>query len=389
MCGGHMFWFRQINMIVMLIKLKHSLLFLLAAVLSQACQQEDVDAKLVLPTNLQVTVLQGERGNVTVNFSAQNANFFRVSFGVDNQFPELVQGNQATFSYRQAGTFTITVQAHATENDFIKEEVQVSISEAAFGLAIPQNGYLSPESYEGYRLVWRDEFEGNALSSDWVFDLGDGCPTLCGWGNNELQWYRRENVRVENGHLIIQARQENAGGRNYTSSRIKTQGRQSFQFGRVDIRAALPKGQGIWPALWMLGDNIDQVGWPRCGEIDIMEMVGGPGTARNNTVHGTVHWDNNGSHAEFGGSVTLREGIFNDNFHVFSIIWDEQKIVWLMDDEPYHEIDITPSALSELRGSFFFLFNIAVGGNWPGNPDNTTIFPQQMVVDYVRVFQKE
>ena len=240
-------------------------------------------------------------------------------------------------------------------------------------------------------MVWRDEFNGNALTQDWPFDLGDGCSiNLCGWGNNELQWYtnRRENVRVENGNLIITARREPMSGRQFTSARIKTEGRQSFQFGRIDILAVLPKGQGIWPALWMLGDNIRQVGWPACGEIDIMEMIGGPATARNNTVHGTIHWDNNGSHAETGGSTTLSQGIFNDNFHVFSIIWDERQITWLLDNTPFHTVDITPAALSELRESFFFLFNIAVGGNWPGNPDDTTVFPQQMVVDYVRVFQR-
>lgn len=270
-----------------------------------------------------------------------------------------------------------------------QEEREIVLPNPPADLAIPETGFESPTSYEGYRLVWSDEFDGNTLSSDWVFDMGDGCPNLCGWGNNELQSYTRDNVRVENGHLIIQARRESSGGREFTSSRIKTQGRQSFKFGRIDIRAALPKGQGIWPALWMLGDNINQVGWPRCGEIDIMEMIGGSANGRDNTVHGTVHWDNNGSHAEFGGSVTLQEGIFNDNFHVFSIIWDESKIVWLLDDEQYHEIDTSPSGLDEFRESFFFLFNIAVGGNWPGNPDNTTSFPQQMVVDYVRVFQKE
>jgi beta-glucanase (GH16 family) len=252
-----------------------------------------------------------------------------------------------------------------------------------------ENEFESPLSYEGYTLVWNDEFEGNSLSSDWVFDLGDGCPDLCGWGNNELQSYTQDNVRVQDGHLIIQARRERSGGRDYTSSRIKTKDKQSFKYGRIDIRAKLPKGQGIWPALWMLGDNIDQVGWPRCGEIDIMEMVGGNAFGRDNRVHGTVHWDNNGSHAEFGGHVTLNNGIFNDKFHVFSIIWDEAKIVWLLNDDPFHEIDTSPSGLDEFRESFFFLFNVAVGGNWPGSPDGTTTFPQQMVVDYVRVFQKE
>jgi beta-glucanase (GH16 family) len=138
----------------------------------------------------------------------------------------------------------------------------------------------------------------------------------------------------------------------------------------------------------MLGDNIPQVGWPACGEIDIMEMVGGSASGRDNTVHGTVHWDNNGQYANFGGSVTLPQGIFNDKFHVFSVIWDENKIVWLLDNVPYHQIDTRPQALDEFRKPHFFLFNVAVGGNWPGSPDSSTSFPQQMVVDYIRVFQR-
>jgi beta-glucanase (GH16 family) len=163
-------------------------------------------------------------------------------------------------------------------------------------------------------------------------------------------------------------------------------GKKEFKYGRVDIRAALPKGQGIWPALWMLGSNFSDVGWPMCGEIDIMELVGGDG--KDNIVHGTTHWDNNGSYANYGGSYRLPTGIFNDEFHVFTIIWDESKIAWLVDDKQYHSIDISPAALSEFRQEFFFIFNVAVGGNWPGSPDGTTEFPQRMIVDYVRVFQQ-
>ncbi|MGY6559600.1 MAG: glycoside hydrolase family 16 protein [Nitritalea sp.] len=365
-----------------------SLYVVLLLTVAQACNQSEVDQQLVLPSNLEVSIRTEARGEVVVSFSATNANFFRVSFGTPGELPQRVSGTEARFTYSEPGDFTIRVQAHTTEADFIVAEEPVSIAPSVFGLFIPETGFVSPESYPGYSLVWQDEFSGNSLSADWVHDLGDGCPNLCGWGNNELQWYRRENVRVENGYLIIQARREAAGGRQFTSSRIKTQGRQSFQYGRIDIRAALPKGQGIWPALWMLGDNITEVGWPRCGEIDIMEMVGGSAPGRDNRVHGTLHWDNNGSWANFGGSTTLEEGIFNDNFHVFSIIWEEDKITWLLDDQQFFVIDTSPAELDEFRNSFFFLFNVAVGGNWPGNPDDSTRFPQQMVVDYVRVFQR-
>lgn len=246
-------------------------------------------------------------------------------------------------------------------------------------------GATSPTSYAGYSAVWGDEFDGTALNeADWTYEIGTGGN---GWGNNELQYYRRENTKVADGNLVIEAKRESFAGSQYTSSRLVTLDKQSFQFGRIDIRAVLPQGQGIWPALWMLGSNFKTAGWPDCGEIDIMEMVGGGG--KENTVHGTVHWDNNGSYANYGGSTTKTSGTFSDQYHVFSILWDEDYIRWLVDNVEYHVIDIRPSALSEFRQPFFFIFNVAVGGNWPGSPDATTSFPQQMIVDYVRVFKKD
>ena len=254
---------------------------------------------------------------------------------------------------------------------------------------IGDEGYRSPDDYEGYELVWQDEFNDGSLSSDWSYELGDGCPDLCGWGNNEQQTYtdRPENLYFREGKLVIEARQEPFNGATYTSSRIITKGRQAFQYGRIDLRAKLPYGQGIWPALWMLGDNLDQVGWPACGEIDIMEMVG----HQPDVVHGTVHWatEPDGERAQFGGAYSLDSGIFNDEFHVFSIIWTENEIRWLVDDQQYHSTNIESSDLDEFRNAFFFVFNLAVGGEWPGDPDATTTFPQRMAVDYVRVFQRE
>jgi beta-glucanase (GH16 family) len=136
----------------------------------------------------------------------------------------------------------------------------------------------------------------------------------------------------------------------------------------------------------MLGDNIQTVGWPSCGEIDIMEMVGGSG--RENTVHGTVHWENDG-HVYTGDGYTLQSGIFADEYHVFSIIWNETSITWFVNDSQFYQISITESHMTEFHQKFFFIFNVAVGGNWPGSPDETTVFPQQMRVDYIRVFQAE
>lgn len=248
---------------------------------------------------------------------------------------------------------------------------------------IPSEGPDSPLSYTNMSLVWQDEFDGTTLnSSNWSYEIGTGNN---GWGNNELQYYTENNTSIVEGNLVITAKRETLNGRSYTSSRIITQNKFDFQYGRVDIRASLPEGQGMWPALWMLGSNFNTVGWPACGEIDIMEMVGGNG--RENTVLGTVHWSDNGQHAEFGGSRTLPFGSFHDIYHVFSIIWDESSIKWYVDNQQYHVIDTTPAELDEFRNNFFLIMNLAVGGNLPGNPDNTTTFPQHFIVDYIRVFQ--
>lgn len=250
---------------------------------------------------------------------------------------------------------------------------------------IPTTGYSTPLSYPGKTLVWQDEFSGAQLNTfDWTHEVGTG---VGGWGNNELQFYRPENTFLTQDMLVIEAKKENYGGAAYTSSRIVTKDKKSFKFGRVDIRAVLPKGQGIWPALWMLGQNIGTVGWPTCGEIDIMELVGHePGT-----VHGTAHYGASfAQHAYKGESVVLPgTATFSDEFHVFSIIWEENSIQWLVDDVPFFSMD--PSKTGAAPWPFnlehFFIFNVAVGGNWPGSPNTTTVFPQRMLVDYVRVFQ--
>lgn len=237
-----------------------------------------------------------------------------------------------------------------------------------------------------YELLWAEEFNyvGYPDPAIWTAEEGGG-----GWGNNELQYYTvndTDNAFVENGMLTITARKEIIQNNNYSSARLITQGKFNVQYGRIEARMKLPFGQGMWPAFWMLGESFPEVGWPACGEIDIMEMVGGDG--RENTVHGTVHWDNNGNYAQYGGSYTLSSGTFADDFHTFAIEWDESAITWFVDDIQYHVISITPAALSEFRENFFILLNLAVGGNWPGAPNAATEFPQTLEVDYVRVYKK-
>ena len=246
-------------------------------------------------------------------------------------------------------------------------------------------GPTSPRQYEGFDLMWEDEFTGSQLNlNHWNFNIGNS-----GWGNNEWQYYQEANAEVRDDHLIITARREQRGGSDYTSARIKTEGVISFTYGRVDIRAALPRGQGIWPALWALGDNFSEVGWPYSGEIDIMEMIGGSG--REDTVHGTVHWNIGGlsapyAHTYVGGSYYGND--FSEGFNVFSIIRTETSIEWRVNDIPYYQFEIDDSeSLAPFRKSFFLIFNIAVGGNWPGYPDASTQFPQRMAVDYVRIFE--
>ncbi len=234
-----------------------------------------------------------------------------------------------------------------------------------------------------YQLIWSDEFDGTELNEEnWTRQIGGG-----GWGNNELQYYtnRTDNAYVEDGKLIIKAMKESYGGRNYTSARLISQAKKYWRYGKIEARIKLPYGQGIWPAFWMMGEDVNTAGWPGCGEIDIMEMIGG-GNGRDNRSYGTAHWEENG-HASYGGNYTLPSGIFADDFHTFAIIWDEKVIRWLVDDIQFHDIDITPTGLSELHNEKFVLLNVAVGGDWPGSPNSSTVFPQTMEVDYVRVYK--
>lgn len=348
-----------------------------------SCKKETPPTEVVLPTNLNTSIVVDE-GQIDITATADKANFFTFAFfeDEDSTVVESTDGTE-TYTFSSSGTYTIRSRAHTSYTDYIEklETVDITLNSGSGGL--PTSGYTTPLSYPNYTLVWNDEFDGTELSSDWSYEIGTG---NSGWGNNELQYYREENTEVADGYLKITARQQEFGGKNYTSSRLVTQGKQSFYKGRIDIRAALPYGKGIWPALWMLGDNFPTAGWPSCGEIDIMEMVGGEG-ANDRTVHGTIHWSNAGNHANFGGSTSLSSGKLADEWHVFSIIWDENSIRWLFDDQQYQSADITPAELSEFHANFFFIFNVAVGGNWPGSPDASTEFPQTMAVDYVRVFQ--
>ena len=353
--------------------------------MASSCNPEE-QPEATLPSNLNSSI---EILDMTVNVAAtaDNANFFTFTFyeGTDSTYIESNDGT-ASYAYVDPGVYQVMTRAHSSYYDYIQKLETVEVIDNSFGGGIPTTGYQTPLSYPGMELIWQDEFEGNSLSADWIHEIGNDPGGLPGWGNNELQYYQADNTDVSDGLLKITAKEYSVNGFNYTSSRIKTQGLQSFKYGRIDIRAALPYGKGIWPALWMLGENIPSVSWPACGEIDIMEMIGGDGY-NDRTVYGSLHWLDNGNHASAGDSKSLQSGLFAEEFHVFSIIWNATSIQFLCDDVQYYEVNITGAELSEFQEHFFFIFNIAVGGSWPGNPDNTTVFPQTMAVDYVRVFQ--
>jgi beta-glucanase (GH16 family) len=284
---------------------------------------------------------------------------------------------------------TFTLELSSPANSTLSEtHATGTIQNPGTYLPIDNSGYTSAASYTGMTLVWSDEFNGKTLnSSNWTYETGGG-----GWGNSELEYYTNSvnNTFLTGGYLVIEARKETIGTNNYTSARLKTEDKKTFTYGRIDIRARLPKGQGLWPALWMLGNNISQTGygWPACGEIDIMELLG----QNPQKIYGTVHWGIAGqsNHPSSGGNYSISAGDFSSSFHVFSLQWDSTKMDILLDDAVYktvYKTDMGSTYYSIFEKPFFFVFNVAVGGSWPGNPNSSTSFPQRMIVDYVRIYQ--
>jgi beta-glucanase (GH16 family) len=248
---------------------------------------------------------------------------------------------------------------------------------------------------KGYALVWNDEFRGKNGSlpdrTKWTYDIGGS-----GWGNHELEYYtnRAENARIEHGRLVITARAETYSGPDgkefgYTSARLKTQGLFAQAYGRFEARIKLPAGQGIWPALWMLGDNIATDGWPKCGEIDVMENIGKEPGINHGSLHGP---SSTGPSSDSTKTITLPAGkrLFDD-FHLYAMEWEPNVVRFYLDSSLYATFT---SAEWPAGGTwvfdhpFFIILNVAVGGDWPGSPDATTKFPQTLLVDYVRVYKR-
>lgn len=242
--------------------------------------------------------------------------------------------------------------------------------------------------------MWSDEFDGaNGSSPDpkkWVLETGGN-----GWGNHELEYYtsRTKNVRQENGNLVIEATKEDFLGpegvrRKYTSSRLTTEGLFSQQYGRFEARIQIPSGQGVWPAFWMLGANRSGVGWPECGEIDVMEALG----SAPETIQGSLHGPGYSGTNPLSTAYTLPRGRFSDGFHIFAVEWEPNIVRFYVDDKLY--ASKTPADLPATKRwvydhPFFIVLNLAVGGNLPGRPDESTVFPQHMLVDYVRAYARQ
>lgn len=249
------------------------------------------------------------------------------------------------------------------------------VSIAALSLALTQGSAHA----QNWQLVWADEFNGS-IGPDWVHDVGGG-----GWGNNEQQYYQPQNATIVNHEglscLAITAKNESVGGKSYTSSRLKTQGKRSWKYGKIVASIKMPSFSGQWPAFWMLGDNIGSVGWPACGEIDIMEQVN-----TNNISNGATHWSSGGAQADW--SATFGTNI--QQFHEYSIEWDSQYIRWKVDNYQYAQFYIggnTGNTHAFNQNNFFVILNLAVGGNWPGFSINNGALPASMYVDWVRVYQ--
>ena len=225
-----------------------------------------------------------------------------------------------------------------------------------------------------YQLIWADEFNGTSVNTgNWNIDNGN--PNV----NNELEYYQAANAAVTGGNLVITARQQSVGGQPYTSAKLNTSGKFSVTYGRIEARMKLPMVQGTWPAFWMLGTNIGSVGWPQCGEIDIMEHVN-----TSNSILGTMHWNSGAGHAQYGSSTTTTPG----DFHVYAVEWDNSSIRWYVDNTLY----VTGNIANNINNTgafhlpFYIILNLAIGGDLPGSTVNNAALPTQMLVDYVRVY---
>lgn len=240
---------------------------------------------------------------------------------------------------------------------------------------------LSTAQLKKRKLVWQENFSTSNLDTlVWNYELGNGCPNLCGWGNNERQEYTKTNHQLLNGKLIISASKE---GSRYTSTRITTAAKKEFLYGRIEAKAKIPQGQGIWPAFWMLGSNIKQVGWPKCGEIDILEYIG----KEPHKVFTSLH-----TQESHGQTINTKKTTVDDieqGYHIYAVDWDSEKISFSIDgaDVYVYQPQVKNENNWPFSQPFYIILNLAIGGNFGGPEVDDAIFPQQFSIDYIKVYQ--
>jgi beta-glucanase (GH16 family) len=338
--------------------MKLASLLLTLTVLFFSCGSKGKDIPVVVPTNLTLTAVVNpdNSGNVLFNASATNAVSYEFDFG--NGVYQTVNSGSITFKYFTSGTYTVKVVAKSAGGQTASKSIDVSVAVT-----------LS--------LVWADEFDapGAPNPAKWGYDIGAG-----GWGNNELQYYtnRLNNAVVSNGTLKIIAQSESYSGSAYTSARLLSKNKFSFKYGKIEVMAKLPIGLGTWPAAWMLGDNFTTVGWPTCGEIDIVEHRG----SELNKIFGTVHYLGHSGSGGIGGTTVITNA--TTSFHKYTAEWNATQIKFSVDDAPYYTFSNNSSL--PFNQNFFVILNLAMGGNFGGTID-PLFSSATMEVDYVRVYQ--
>jgi len=338
-------------------------LFILLSVLTVMSCKKDSASGNRAPSNLAVnaTVNTDNSGNVSFTATAQNAISFDFDFG--DGFSETSQFGVVSHRYQVSGTYTVSVTARSSSGQTVSKSIQVTVQISS-------------------GLIWADEFDtpGTPDESRWGYEVGDGCPSNCGWGNNELQYYtsRPDNVIVSNGTLKIIAKREGFSGKDFTSARLVSKNKFSFRYGKVEVRAKLPAGVGTWPAIWMLGTNINTAGWPACGEIDIMEHRG----SQLNVIHGSLHYPGFSGGNANTGSINVNN--VTTEFHIYSLEWSSTQIRILADGQLVHTVQ--NNGTLPFNQPFFFILNVAMGGNFGGQVD-PSFSSSTMEIDYVRVYQ--
>lgn len=341
-------------------KIKYCFLCFVFAMVACSSGSKDNSVPAVTPSNLKVSasVAVDSSGNVSFTATANNATGFDYDFG--NGIFQTVPSGVVTYKYSASGNYTVNVIAKSATGQTVSQSVQISV-----GVKLS--------------LIWSDEFDipGSPDASKWSFNIGTGSG---GWGNNELEYYtnRTDNAIVSNGTLKIIAKKESYSGSAYTSARMVTQNLFSFKYGKIEVRAKLPVGIGTWPAIWMLGNNISTVGWPACGEIDIMEERG----SELNKIYGTLHYPTQSNVNGDGSNTTVSTA--TSDFHKYAAIWSATSIQLLVDDVVFYTLPNTSGL--PFNQNFFIILNLAMGGNFAGAVDSN-FSTAQMEIDYIRVYQ--